>query len=83
MKQSGMSPVDRVVMRPASDADERLKAALCSTTDDLYPDGNGRVLVSGTLPNGEKIYLGEVDENALCQKGVDPMALIDRVRFGA
>ena len=61
---------------------ERLKAALVSSVDDLIPDGNGRILVTGVLPNGDRIYLGDFDEALLFQKEVEISSVIERIRFG-
>ena len=73
---------EKIIMRGPINRVERLKAALCSTINDLHPDGNGRVIVSGVLPNKERIYLGDIDESILYQSGVSPMQLIEHIRFG-
>jgi len=73
--------VDAVVMRHPRTNLERMTAALRSTNDDLYPDGNGRVVVAGRTNDGELIYLGEFDETLLYTKGVNPMSVIERIRF--
>ena len=74
---------EQISMRPPADEKERMKAALCSTIDDLLPDGNGRVVVTGVLPKGDRIYLGEIDEELFYLKGIDPIEAVNRVRFGA
>lgn len=68
--------------RAPKDNRERIVAAVNSSFDDLYPDGNGRVVVTGKNTSGEIIYLGDVSELALYQKTVNPITLINRVRFG-
>lgn len=72
----------RITMREPKDGTERMFAALSSTIDDLYPNGNGRVIVTGKNIDGEVLYLGDICESLLFLKGVNPMAVIERVRFG-
>jgi len=61
---------------------ERLIAALLSEDDDLV-ERNGRIEIYGRTLDGSKIYLGCVSKNAMYQKGTNPRALIERIRFGA
>jgi len=74
--------VDRLVMRRAKDKKESMFAALVSDNDELF-ESNGRIIVFGKNKEGENIYLGDVCASVIYQKGVNPMALIERVRFGA
>jgi len=67
--------------RGAKDSRERMVAAINSSQDDLFLDGNGRVVVTGKTCSGERIYLGEVSETLLCRKDIDPISLINKVRF--
>lgn len=76
------SGVERHVMRGPKDKAERMFAALMSLNEDLF-EYNGRIIVWGKNKEGENIYLGDVDASVIYQKGVNPMALIERVRFGA
>ena len=75
-KESG-----RIAMRIPENEKERLLAALCSIKDDLYLDGNGNVVVTGVLPNGDRIYLGEISGAAFAQKNTNPAYMINKVRF--
>lgn len=71
--------LERIVMRPPRSKRERMIAAINSTDEDLYPH-NGRVIVTGKNGQGEIIELGSVSETALYTWGVNPRALIDKVR---
>jgi len=79
---SETNEVERLVMRGAKDKDERMFAALTSLNEELF-ESSGRIIVWGKNKEGENIYLGDVSATAIYQKGVNPMALIGRVRFGA
>lgn len=79
---SEANEVERLVMRGPKNEDERMFAALMSRNEDLF-EHNGRIIVWGKNKEDENIYLGDVSATAIYQKGVNPMALIERVRFGA
>lgn len=59
---------------------ERMYAALNSGMNDLYVY-NGRIEVTGKNKHGVIIELGSVSETVLYHKGINPIALIDSVRF--
>jgi len=72
---------ETITMRGPKNEDERLFCALMSLNEELF-ESNGRIIVHGKNKEGESIYLGDVSSTAAAQKGVDAMALIERVRFG-
>lgn len=69
-------------MRQPSSKRERLVAALNSGLDDLYPDGNGRIIITGKNSSGESIYLGEICETLIYRKDANAKMIIDFVKFG-
>jgi hypothetical protein len=72
---------EEIIMRSAKDKKELMQAAIMSTDEDLFSDGCGRVIVTGVLPCGDRIYLGEASEIALLQSGHMRENIIDRIRF--
>ena len=70
-----------IVMRVPKGTKERMYAALMSRDEDIF-EHNGRYIIWGKNKEGEDILLGDVDASAIYQKGVSPMGLIERVRFG-
>lgn len=65
------------------DKNERLRAALRSTDEDLFIDERSdRVIVCGKNDAGKLVVLGWVGLTAGYQKGVDTRMLIDIIRFG-
>ena len=80
LERNNLSKVT-IRLRQAKNKQERLYAALNSTTNDLYYH-NGRVIVTGKNKDGEVIELGCVSETVLFQRAVNPCQLIDSVLFG-
>jgi len=68
-------------MRLPKNKYERWEASINSTIDDIYYS-HGRVILSGVLSNGDRIYLGDIDEGLFYQKDVDLEYLVNYVRFG-
>jgi hypothetical protein len=62
---------------------KRLKkvVAALNSSDCLY-EYNGRLHIVSKDSDGSEIELGSISLDAFYQKGVDPMELVDHVRFG-
>lgn len=67
-------------LRAPKNKKERMYAALTSSNDKLF-EHNGRIIVYGKNKEGENIYLGDICTASLYQKGVNPLGLIEKVRF--
>jgi len=80
---SETSDVEYIALRAAKNSDERMIAALNShnNDDDLLEDVQGNLVVTGLNLEGERIYLGQVSSSVLAMKSVNPLAIIDKVRF--
>lgn len=74
--------MSEIITRLPADKNERLMAGLCSTTDDLLYSKNGRIVVTGVLPCGDRIYLGDIAEIVLYEKNSPCKAMVERIRFG-
>jgi hypothetical protein len=72
----------KVRARAAKTEQERMVAAVNSTDDDIFVTDNCEIIVTGMIPGGDRIYLGQVSETAFYE-AKNPRALIERVRFGA
>lgn len=71
-----------IIRSPKNDR-ERLIAGINSTDEDLYPDGNGRIIVTGKNAEGEILYLGDIDESILYLKSSPLRQLIEHIRFSS
>ena len=60
----------------------RLEAAISHTDDDLLPDDNGRIAVTGVASNRVRYFLGDIAEETFYIDQTTTRMLIDRILFG-